>query len=311
MIAHFWQHGGMEIGAFKFNDDIPDLVNPSVIAMIKPWVDVGKVGTVSLNRIERFLGATDVGQLEKPGKFFDFTRYRPTMKFVQGKRTMRIPNTYIKHARSENGQDYLFLHLFEPHSNGEEYVESILEIIKHFNVSRYCRVGAMYDAVPHTRPLLITGAIGEVPQLTQVEHLRLRQSNYQGPTTIMNLLAVGLEDMELETINFMAHLPQYAQLEEDYTGVSRMIEVLSSIYADIPKDLSPIRRGQRQYRELTKAVENNTELKALIEQMESMYDSEREAESVTTDSTNIDSPNLSPEIESFLNEIGQQLEDDN
>ena len=298
----------MDIGAFKIQDDIPEITNPYVIAMIKPWVDVGKVGTLTLNRIERFFGATEIGQLAKPGKFFDFTRYRPNMRFVQGKRTMRIPNSFLKHCKSENGQDYLFLHLFEPHANGEEYVESILEIVKQFKVERYCRVGAMYDAVPHTRPILITGAIGEINQIRQVENLRLRQSSYQGPTTIMNLLAVGIDDLEMETLNFMAHLPQYAQLEEDYSGVSRMIEVLSSIYADIPKDLSPIRRGQRQYRELTKAVENNSELKGLIEQMESMYDSDRKSE--LDESQGDEASSLSPEIEDFLDEIGQQLEDD-
>ena len=298
----------MDIGAFKIQDDIPEITNPYVIAMIKPWVDVGKVGTLTLNRIERFFGATEIGQLAKPGKFFDFTRYRPNMRFVQGKRTMRIPNSFLKHGKSENGQDYLFLHLFEPHANGEEYVESILEIVKQLKVERYCRVGAMYDAVPHTRPILITGAIGEINQIRQVENLRLRQSSYQGPTTIMNLLAVGIDDLEMETLNFMAHLPQYAQLEEDYSGVSRMIEVLSSIYADIPKDLSPIRRGQRQYRELTKAVENNSELKGLIEQMESMYDSDRKSE--LDESQGDEASSLSPEIEDFLDEIGQQLEDD-
>ncbi len=298
----------MDIGAFKIQDDIPEITNPYVIAMIKPWVDVGKVGTLTLNRIERFFGATEIGQLAKPGKFFDFTRYRPNLRFVQGKRTMRIPNSFLKHGKSENGQDYLFLHLFEPHANGEEYVESILEIVKQFKVERYCRVGAMYDAVPHTRPILITGAIGEINQIRQVENLRLRQSSYQGPTTIMNLLAVGIDDLEMETLNFMAHLPQYAQLEEDYSGVSRMIEVLSSIYADIPKDLSPIRRGQRQYRELTKAVENNSELKGLIEQMESMYDSDRKSE--LDESQGDEASSLSPEIEDFLDEIGQQLEDD-
>ena len=298
----------MDIGAFKIQDDIPEITNPYVIAMIKPWVDVGKVGTLTLNRIERFFGATEIGQLAKPGKFFDFTRYRPNMRFVQGKRTMRIPNSFLKHGKSENGQDYLFLHLFEPHANGEEYVESILEIVKQFKVERYCRVGAMYDAVPHTRPILITGAIGEINQIRQVENLRLRQSSYQGPTTIMNLLAVGIDDLEMETLNFMAHLPQYAQLEEDYSGVSRMIEVLSSIYADIPKDLSPIRRGQRQYSDFTKAVDKHSELKGLIEQMESMYDSDRKSE--LDESQGDEASSLSPEIEDFLDEIGQQLEDD-
>ncbi|CAI8040297.1 hypothetical protein GBAR_LOCUS22462 [Geodia barretti] len=52
-----------------------------------------------------------------------------------------------------------------------------------------------------------------------------------------------------------------------------MIEVLSSVYENIPPDLAPVRRGQRQYRELNATVDRNSELKTLIQQMESvLYD---------------------------------------
>ena len=37
---------------------------------------------------------------------------------------------------------------------------------------------------------------------------------------------------------FTVHLPQYVQLEEDYAGAARLLEVLSSIY-DLPPDLPP------------------------------------------------------------------------
>jgi hypothetical protein len=212
--------------------------------MIRPWVDVGSVGTLTLNRLEQFLGSKELGQLVRPGNFFDFTRYRPTMKLVQGQREVKIPNSVIRYAKTEDGPDYLFLHLMEPHANSEEYTDSILEVIKHFGVRRYCRVGAMYDAVPHTRPLLVTGSMGQVPQLKPVPNLKLRRSTYQGPTTIMNLVSEGIDSLDIESINFMVHLPQYLQLEEDYTGTSRMIEVLSSVYANIPSDLAPVCRGQ-------------------------------------------------------------------
>ena len=136
----------------------------------------------------------------------------------------------------------------EPHANSEEYTDSILEVIKYFGVRRYCRLGAMYDAVPHTRPLLVTGTLGDVPLIKEVPNFKVRRSTYQGPTTIMNLVSEGIEKMGVEAINFMVHLPQYLQLEEDYTGTSRMIEVLSSVYANIPSDLAPVRRGQRHLR---------------------------------------------------------------
>ena len=136
----------------------------------------------------------------------------------------------------------------------------------------------MYDAVPHTRPLLVTGSLGDVPQIKPVANFKVRGSTYQGPTTIMNLLSEGVDAAEIESINFMVHLPQYVQLEEDYAGASRMIEVLSSVYENIPADLAPVRRGQRQYRELNSTVERNSELKDLIRQMEAYYDAQLDSE---------------------------------
>ena len=277
--------------------------------MIRPWVDVGSVGTLTLNRLERFMGSKELGRLHRPGTYFDFTRYRPNMRLVDGARQVKIPNSTIRYATTENGPDYLFLHLLEPHSNGEDYTDSILEVVRYFGVKRYCRVGAMYDAVPHTRPLLVTGSLGSVEQKRPVPNFKLQQSTYQGPTTIMNLLSEGIEQDQIETINFMVHLPQYVQLEEDYAGTSRMIEVLSSVYDNIPPDLAPVRRGQRQYRELNATVDRNSELKTLIQQMEQYYDSQLTAESASSSSEQgSSSPALSPEIEAFLSELGDRLE---
>jgi hypothetical protein len=299
----------MRVGAFEIVEPIPELKDPHAFAMIRPWVDVGSVGTLTLNRLERFMGSKELGRLHRPGTFFDFTRYRPNMRFVDGARQVKIPNSTIRYATTETGPDYLFFHLLEPHSNGEDYTDSILEVVRYFGVKRYCRVGAMYDAVPHTRPLLVTGSLGSVEQKRPVPNFKLQQSTYQGPTTIMNLLSEGIEQDQIETINFMVHLPQYVQLEEDYAGTSRMIEVLSSVYENIPSDLAPVRRGERQYRELNATVDRNSELKTLIQQMEQYYDSQLQAESASSSSEQSgSSPALSPEIEAFLSELGDRLE---
>lgn len=301
----------MRVGAFEIDEPIPQLRDPHAFAMIRPWVDVGSVGTLTLNRLERYMGSKDLGRLHRPGNFFDFTRYRPNMRLVEGIRQVKIPNSTIRYATTDNGPDYLFFHLLEPHSNGEDYTDSVLEVVRHFGVKRYCRVGAMYDAVPHTRPLLVTGSLGSVEQKRPVPNFKLQQSTYQGPTTIMNLLSEGIERDQIETINFMVHLPQYVQLEEDYAGTSRMIEVLSSVYENIPADLAPVRRGQRQYRELSATVERNSELKNLIQQMEQYYDSQLTAEAESGSSgQSSPAPALSPEIEAFLSELGDRLEGD-
>src|SRR5574341_1254530 len=146
-------HNAMRVGAFEVDEPIPELRDPHVISMLSPWLDAGSVGTLTLDVLERNFGARSIARLARPGNFFDFTRYRPTIQYKDGERVYRVPNCDLSYARSEQGQDLAFLHLLEPHAGAEEYIDSILELLKTIGTKRLCRIGAMWDAVPHTRPL--------------------------------------------------------------------------------------------------------------------------------------------------------------
>ena len=296
----------MKVADFDIHEPVPQLREPHAFAMIRPWVDVGSVASTTLTQLEHHFAAKEAGRLARPGMFFDFTRYRPTIRLVEGRREVTIPNSIINYAQTQDGPDFLFFHLLEPHAFGEDYTDSVLEVFKFFGIRRYCRLGGMYDVVPHTRPLLVTGDTGSVPTKGNAGNLRRRKSTYQGPTTILNLVADGVPKLglDLENMNFMVHLPQYAQLDEDYTGVARLLEVLSSIY-DLPPDLAPTGKGQEQYSELDKAVERSPELKALVQRMESHYDSEEAA----SDREASPPAPLSPEVEQFLQEMDRRFGD--
>ena len=287
----------MKIGAFEIHEPVPELRAPHALVMIRPWVDVGSVGSLTLRHLERHFQARELGKLARPGTFFDFTRYRPTVRFAEGRREMTYQNSLVNYAQPEEGADLLFLHLLEPHAMAEDYVESIVELFKYFGVSVYCRLGAMYDSVPHTRPIVVTGNSGSVPARPGATPLiQQRQSQYEGPTTVMNMLVDAATELGIETMSFMVHLPHYAQLEEDYAGTARMLEVLSAYY-DFPASLAPSRRGKLQYVELEAAVERQPEVKALVARLESYYDS-RYPSGQTEEPTT-----LSPEIERFLKDL--------
>jgi hypothetical protein len=288
----------MRIGAFELPEPVPTLREPHALTMIRPWVDVGNVGTLTLQRLERHFRAQPLGQLARPGTFFDFTRYRPTTRLVNGQREVTSPNTTVKYAQPAEGPGLIFLHLLEPHAMAEDYVDSVLELLEYFKVQVYCRIGAMYDSVPHTRPLVVSVNPGSVEPRpgVPVPPLQQRQSQYEGPTTILNTLADTVAQRGLGNMSLMARLPHYAQLDEDFAGTARMIEVLSAYY-DIPAKLAPNRRGKAQYAELEAAVARQPEVKALVARLETEYDS------TYATTTAEERPALSPEIERFLENL--------
>ena len=271
-------------------DPLPELRRPVAIAMLRPWIDVGRVGTLSLNIIQRHLGAREIGRLAEPGKFFDFTRYRPRMRIVDGERVFTTPNTIIHCARDESvDRDYLFLHIREPHAYGEDYCRAIFAALSHFGVREYCRVGGMYDSVPHTRPLLVTGSMSDEQAAKAAGLVSQRQSTYQGPTSIVNMVAELVTAHDIPTSSLMAHLPQYMQLDEDHMGC-----------------------GIRQYEDVNKAVESNPEVRTLIGRLESYYDRVLADASLSEmEDDEDDSPNLAPGVEQFLREVTGETDEEN
>lgn len=298
----------MRIGPFEIYEPVPVLREPHALAMLRPWIDVGSVGSLVLTRLERHFGGREMGKLARPGNFFDFTRYRPTVAVHEGKREVTIPNTLINFARREGGHDFIFLHILEPHMFGEDYTDGILDILKHFGVRRYMQIGAMYDAVPHTRRLLVTGQARGGNREVRFGDAQLRGNSYQGPTSINTVVGQRAPDYGIEVASLMAHLPQYVQLEEDYAGAARVLEILQGLY-DLPPGLIDTHRGQAQYEEITRAVANNPRLIPVIKEFEATYDAR----------TGIPAPPpqeeaagpLSAEVEDFLRKIGEDFTGDN
>lgn len=288
----------MRVGEFELNDPVPELKDPHVLAVLRPWIDVGNVGTLSINRVERHLKSQELGRLATPGLFYDFTRYRPRSFINEGRREVTVPNTIVRYASREEGPDLITIHLLEPHLYGEDYTDSLLDLLNHFDVKRYSLIGGMYDMVPHTRPLMVTG-VGDGPGIEEERlQLKTKPSDYEGPTTITYLVAQEAAKRGIDTRAFVVHLPQYLQVEEDFTGTARMMQILCSLY-QLPERLIDIERGQDQYAKLQDTVDN-PEVASLLKRLEDRYDQENREETEEAPP----SP-LSPNIEEFLKDLDQ------
>ena len=284
----------MRIGDFEFPEPLPELKDPHVLAVLRPWIDVGRVGTLSLRRIERYLGAKEIGRLVRPGRYYDFTRYRPKTALRRGKREYTIPTTTVKVAVRENGPDLVTVHLLEPQAYGEDFTDSITETMERLGVKRYSMIGAMYDMVPHTRPLLVSGGSIDASNEAEYRMVEVRPSDYEGPTTITNLIFEYAESHGIDTRIFVVHLPQYFQVEEDFTGTARLTSILCRLYG-LPSRLEDKERGIQQYSSLQNIVDDTSEVSRLLSRLEERYDRDNSGSSPAEPVTP-----LSPQIEEFL-----------
>ena len=286
----------MKLGEFELKEPLPELKDPHLLAVLRPWIDVGRVGSLSLGRIQRHLRARELGRLHRPGLFYDFTRYRPRSLINQGKREVTIPNTIIRFAQRDEGPDIVLGHLLEPHLYGEDYAEAMLDMLRQLGIKRYSMVGAMYDMVPHTRPLLVSGSgVGGDLEEEQRQN-RVKTSDYEGPSTITYLIPQEAAKEGIETRTFVVHLPQYFQVDEDLMGTSRLMEILCNQY-NLPDRLIEPDRGKEQYDGIADIVSGEGEdVSSLLAQLEEHYDREHRAEQPQP-------PPLSANIEEFLRDL--------
>jgi predicted ATP-grasp superfamily ATP-dependent carboligase len=225
---------------------------------------------MTLDGLEAQFGATELGRLAKPGLFYDFTRYRPRMYYEGGERRIRIPNSRVSYAKREGGNDFLFLRLMEPHALGERFVDSVLKLMKVFQAKRYILLGSMYDAVPHTRPLIVNGRATGIQAEKDLKKAGVHESHYEGPTTITYLIPHQGSEMGIESLTLIVSLPQYVNVEEDYLGKVRLLEVLNMIYG-IPIDREDFEKAGRQRNLLNQKIETNPELKKALGHLENIY----------------------------------------
>ena len=295
----------MRIGPFEVDESVRELRNPHVISTLRPWIDAGSVGKLVLTRLQERLGAQDVGSLARPGQFFDFTRYRPIVRGSADDRSITVPNTTLSAVRRTEEPDLLFLDMLEPHSNAEDYVDSVLELLSTVGTKAFWRIGAWWGAVPHTRPLRVSHAVGGKRGDPKSGRPISQGAGYEGPTSIMSVVNDDLEKLRISNNSLMLQLPHYAQLEEDYSAAAAVLETVSDIYglaSELEESIIGFRaRGEPQYAQLSDMVAGDPDMRALVQQLEAAYDAE-------VASAEDDTPPLSPEIEGFLGEVTGKMD---
>ncbi len=290
----------MRIGAFELAEPVPELNEPHALTIIPSWMDAGRSASLTLSLLEQYFEGGELARLARPGEFFDFTRYRPMLSRKENASEVTLTNAVVNYGRREAGCDFIFLRLPEPHAMAEVYIDSVLELLKSFGVKRYGLVGSIYDMVPYTRPLLVTGGAVGSKAIEDLDRAEVGSSDYEGPTTICHLISQQAATLGIETMTLITHLPQYTELDEDYMGQVRLMEVFYSLYG-VPVDEADIQKAEKQRRDIDIAVNRSRKIKEVVAQLEAHYDAR------TATKKTEEMPHLSPEIESFLKEMERRF----
>lgn len=287
--------------------ETPEKKFPTMIVAFAGWPDAAEAATRAIRYMVRKLPAKKFAEID-PEEFYDFTVVRPhTRVNRRGERTIRWPHNDFYYYSPE-GDDDNGLILFigtEPNLKWRAYSGILTGIAKEFGVKFMVSLGALLDAVPHTRDPKVTGRASSSELRQKAEWLGIRNSGYQGPTGIHTAFMDACSTSDIPHASIWGHCPHYVNTSPDPRVSHALLTRLRSL-VDVEVDLEELRITAETYKtEVDKVISKQPDVTSYVRRLEQRYDADN------APSEEIPSPEvLVEELEEFLKSQRQNTDGD-
>ncbi|MDP7225071.1 MAG: PAC2 family protein [SAR202 cluster bacterium] len=276
--------------------EAPDVKLPTMIVAFAGWPDAAEAATRALRYLVRKLPAKKFAEID-PEEFYDFTSVRPQTRINRrGERIIRWPRNDFYYFAPQHQENGLLLYVgTEPNLRWRAFSNIISTVATDHGVKLVVTLGALLDAVPHTREPRVTGRASS-PELTEkVKWLGIQNSGYQGPTGIHTAFLDSCNETGLPHASIWGHCPHYVNTSPNPRVSCSMLTKLRSM-VDFDVDLHELRlAGDAFETEVSKAIAKQPDVSSYVTRLEQRYDATHPVEE------DIPSPDdMVRELEDFL-----------
>jgi len=258
----------------SMNNPPEGLREPTLLFSFAGWADAAESATHALRYVVRHLNGEKFAEVD-PEEFYNFTRVRPKTKFDDaGERYIEWPaNEFFSIRREDAATDLVVFLGIEPNVRWRTFTESLVAQVQSLGVSKVIQVGALLDAVPHTRETRITGTATSPELRGLLRGIHVRRSRYTGPTGITGVLTDALRRAGIATVSLWGHTPHYLQVSPNPKVSLRLIKGLEQLL-DIHVDIEALAsQGLNFERRVEQALEGETDVVAYVQRLEAQWDS--------------------------------------
>ena len=267
----------------------------TMVIAFSGWADAAEGATSAIKFLKRRQKARKFAEFD-PEEFYDFTQTRPTTTRTRdGRRHIHWPANEFFHLENPDSSDGILIFTgVEPNLRWRTYSQAVAQLAAEQGVETVIHVGALLDAVPHTRPVKLSGTATR-PDLSEfLEGRAIRSSNYQGPTGISSSVMDACVKQGLGYSSIWGHTPHYLQAAPNYRVAYSLMQTLTRLLR-LPLDLEELRGAAGKFdQEVARAVQSDEQIGAYVAKLEGQYD-----ESVA-DSGIPDPEDLVRDVERFL-----------
>ena len=147
--------------------ETPDRKLDRLVIVFSGWADAAEGATSAVKFMQRKLKAKKFAEID-PEEFYDFSQTRPhTSRTRDGKRRIHWPTnefSYLTGTTTESG--IMVFSGVEPNLKWRTFSKTVAKVARDHGVESVIHIGALLDAVPHTRPVKLSGTASE-PKLSE------------------------------------------------------------------------------------------------------------------------------------------------
>jgi len=244
-----------------------------MVVVFSGWADAGEGATSAIKFLQRKLKSKKFAEID-PEEFYDFSQTRPyTSRTRDGKRRIHWPAnefSYLTDPRADSGA-MVFVGV-EPNLKWRTFAKTVATVAKDHGVESVVHIGALLDAVPHTRPVKLSGTASESSLSEFLEGQGIRSSNYQGPTGISSAVMAACIEEGLEYTSIWGHTSHYLQAAPNHRVGSTLLEILLKLL-NLPLNLAELKSAASVFNlEVEKAVAKDDQIASYVTKLEGQYD---------------------------------------
>ena len=134
----------------------------------------------------------------------------------------------------------------EPNLKWRTFSETIANLALDLGVKTVVHLGALLDAVPHTREVRLTGS-STLPLFQKaLDSANISSSNYQGPTGISTAVMETCTRKGMGYASLWGHTSHYLQAAPNYRVSYTLAETISRLL-DLPVNLAELRSAAEKF----------------------------------------------------------------
>jgi proteasome assembly chaperone (PAC2) family protein len=270
-----------------------------LIAAFAGWNDAGEAATGAVDALAHLFDATSAAQID-PENFFDFQVNRPTTRLDPGTgRTLDWPTNRFQLAEVGD-RDVVLLSGTEPNLRWRTFTEAVLTYASALDVRTIICVGALQVDTPHTRPVPLSG---RGSGLSAARDVRIRPSDYEGPTGITGVLTHVAFERGFETASIWAGVPHYLA-GTTYASAAHALAGVVTRVLELDVDLEPLEEAaSEQQREIADVVSQDDDLSNYVAELEERVDAEEnDSEAFAEHAEHVTGDDLAAAFERYLQE---------